>query len=115
MMEDIQFGEVGPHGEILVDTDTCAITGRRIEVGDAMVNLPGGRYFYRVSADAIRLLTPEKRREIEKQAPHTTAQRAASRAEAKRMAEPTEPPSMAEQIAEAQREADAQTHEGVGG
>jgi hypothetical protein len=43
----------------------CAITGKSLEAGDPIVNVPGTQHFYGVKARALPLLTAEKRAEIE--------------------------------------------------
>ena len=57
------FGEYDENGNLVKDADTCILSGRPIEPGDATFAI--GRYFYRVKAESLALHTPEVRAELE--------------------------------------------------
>lgn len=59
-------------GGELFDTGVCILTGRKIEPGDAAFQVPGTKYFYRVSANALHLHTEDARATILAQVPQDT-------------------------------------------
>lgn len=50
------YGEYDDKGAIKRDTVVCAMTGTFIEPGDAMMGIPGTRYFVRVKASVAGYL-----------------------------------------------------------
>lgn len=54
------FGKVDDRGMVIADTVVCILSGRAIVPGDLMVRIPQTPFFYRVSADARDLHTPER-------------------------------------------------------
>lgn len=67
-----EYGEYDARGQIVRDTQVCAVTGRAIRPGDVIVNVPGTRYFYRVTATAFNQLTPQKRAALARAIPADT-------------------------------------------
>lgn len=59
------FGEFNPDGSIKHDVDMSVISERLVQPGDALKRVSGTPYFFRLTAEESRRLTPEKRAEIE--------------------------------------------------
>lgn len=57
------FGQYDDEGNILINVDTCILTGLPVEVGDATVGI--GKYFYRVKASMLNSLTADMRAHLE--------------------------------------------------
>lgn len=61
------LGEINDQGQIVQDVTVCALTGKTIVPGDAMVRIKGTKYFYRVQAMAWRQFPREERPALEQQ------------------------------------------------
>lgn len=66
-MAKSDFGEFAEDGSILKDVQHSAVSKRVIQPGDALKRVAGTSFFYRLTAEEHRTLTPEKRAEIEAQ------------------------------------------------
>lgn len=62
--DKVQYGLFSEQGDILRDVDECALSGRKIEIGDGMVRISGTPFFYRVAAVEYGGLTDAKRKAL---------------------------------------------------
>lgn len=68
MDDKLIFGELNDNGGIKRDVFICAVSGKAIEAGDAMIVVPGTRRFYRVKAPINWNMRDEVRAELEARA-----------------------------------------------
>lgn len=87
MDDKLIFGELDERGAIKRDVFICAVSGKAIEPGDAMIAVPGTRRFYRVKAPirwhmqaAVRAELEARARAMETQAPPSSTEESAPKA-----------------------------------
>ena len=67
MIEPVIYGEM--RDDELIAPTHCAISGIKLQPGDAMVRVKGTPFYYGIAAQVMHQLTNEKRAELDAAAP----------------------------------------------